>query len=110
MGKNAPLNPTAIPGTLLKAFVIYIRPSIGNIFGPKHRKADKLKYRNTTVNQKRMVGELETFVHKNWVFPNAKNITIHASRANNVVLRIPILSTKNPPSNSRKQPVTVEHV
>jgi hypothetical protein len=38
---------------------------MGNIFGPKHRKADRLKYKNVTVNQKRRAGELEIFAHKN---------------------------------------------
>jgi hypothetical protein len=81
---------------------------MGNIFGPKHRKTDRLKYRNAAVTQRRMVGEFETFAHKNWVFPNAKNIMVHTNRANNVVLRMPILSRRNPPGNSKKQPVMVE--
>jgi hypothetical protein len=110
MEKNAPLTPIAIPGILLKAFAICIRPSKGNIFGPKHRKTDRLKYKNTIVNQKRRTEEFETLVHRNWVFPNVKNTTVHTNKANNAVLRMPILSTKNPPSNDKKHPVMVEQV
>jgi hypothetical protein len=83
---------------------------MGNILGPKHRKTDRLKYKNVTVNQKRKAGEFETFAHKNWVFPNAKNTTVHTNRANNVVLRMPFLSTRNPPTNDKKHPVMVEQV
>jgi hypothetical protein len=108
--KNAPLNPTAIPIALSKALEICMRPNMGNIFGPKHRKMDKLKYKNIAVNQIRTVEELENFVHRNWVFPSVKNIKVQTAKATNVVLRMPILSTKNPPGNTRKHPVMVEHI